>query len=152
MQRTMVGGLWMTDANFKASIYLKNIVETDSIRVKPTLFLSNGAAYALPDVTVEPAGIAIVSINDELQKLGISSWASLSGYVQLDYTWPWDPFCATIRNVDVAHSLVFTYFLLPTAPLSTNKGIGTRHYGKSISRLYRQDTLRHHRYCGHRAG
>ncbi|MGH9512725.1 MAG: hypothetical protein ACRD2U_11385 [Terriglobales bacterium] len=29
--RSMVGGLWMTDANFKSAIYLRNIVETDPI-------------------------------------------------------------------------------------------------------------------------
>jgi hypothetical protein len=31
--------------------------------------------------------------------------------------WPWDPFCATIRNVDTAHSLIFTYPLRATLPL-----------------------------------
>src|ERR1700735_5496913 len=117
MQRSMVGGLWMTDADFKSSIYLKNVVETDSVRVTPILHLSNGAKYILPDVTVKPAGLAIISINDELEKKGISSWATLSGYAQLQYTWPWDPFCATIRNVDVAHSLIFTYSLRPTMPV-----------------------------------
>jgi hypothetical protein len=74
----------------------------------------------LPDVTVKPAGLAIISINDELQKKGISSWATLNGYVELQYTWPWNPFCATVRNVDVAHSLIFTYPLRATAPSATN--------------------------------
>jgi hypothetical protein len=113
-QRSMVGGLWMMDADFKSSIYLKNIVETDPVTVTPILHLSNGAKYTLPAVTVKPAGLAIISINDELQKQGISSWATLSGYAELQYTWPWDPFCATIRDVDVAHSLIFTYSLRPT--------------------------------------
>ncbi len=31
MPRTMVGGLWMIDANFKSSIYLRNVVETDPV-------------------------------------------------------------------------------------------------------------------------
>jgi hypothetical protein len=87
-QRSMVGGLWMTDSDFKSSIYLKNGVETDPVTVTPILHLSNGAKYTLPDVTVKPAGLAIISINDELQKKGISSWATLSGYVELQYTWP----------------------------------------------------------------
>jgi Bacterial Ig-like domain (group 2) len=116
----MVGGLWMTDSDFKSSIYLKNGVETDPVTVTPILHLSNGAKYILPDVTVKPAGLAIISINDELQKKGISSWATLSGYVELLYTWPWNPFCATIRNVDVTHSLIFTYPLRATAPPSLN--------------------------------
>jgi hypothetical protein len=115
--RSMVGGLWITDANFKSAIYLRNIVETDSVTVTPTLHLSNGAKYVLPNVTVDPAGIRIISINDELQKKGISSFATLSGYVEIEYRWPWDPFCATIRNIDTAHSLIFTYSLRPTLPL-----------------------------------
>jgi hypothetical protein len=116
MKRTMVGGLWMTDANLKASIYLRNGVETDPITVRPILHLSNGSKYALPDVKVEPAGIAIIDINDGLAKLGISSVATLSGYVELQYLWAWDPFCATVRNVDTVHSLLFNYALRPTAP------------------------------------
>lgn len=39
---SMVGGPWITDANFKSSIYLKNVVTTDSITVTPILYLSNG--------------------------------------------------------------------------------------------------------------
>jgi Bacterial Ig-like domain (group 2) len=120
MPRTMVGGLWMIDANFKSSIYLRNVVETDPVTVTPILYLSNGTKYTLPDVTVEPAGIVIISINDALQKKGISSWATLKGYVELKYRWPWDPFCATVRNVDTAHSLIFIYALQPTLPLPPN--------------------------------
>ncbi|HET6217593.1 MAG TPA: Ig-like domain-containing protein [Acidobacteriaceae bacterium] len=115
--RTMVGGLWKIDANYKSSIYLKNIVETDPVTVTPILYLSNGNKYTLPDVTVEPAGVAIISINDALQKKGISSWGTLSGYVEIQYSWPWDPFCASVRSVDTAHSLIFTYYLRPTSPL-----------------------------------
>ncbi len=113
----MVGGLWRIDANFKSSIYLRNIVETDPVTATPILYLSNGNKYTLPDVTVEPAGVVIISINDALQKKGMSSWATLSGYLEIQYTWPWDPFCATVRNVDTAHSLIFTYSLRPTLPL-----------------------------------
>jgi hypothetical protein len=117
-QRTMVGGLWMTDANFKSAIYLRNAVETDPVTVTPILHLSNGTKYTLPDVKLDPAGIAIININDSLQKQGISSWATLSGYAEIRYTWPWDPFCATIRNVDTAHSVIFTSSLRPATPLN----------------------------------
>lgn len=114
MKRSMVGGLWMTDANWKSSIYLRNGVETDSITVTPILHLSNGARYVLADVAIEPAGVAIININDGLDKLGISPVATFSGYLELQYMWGWDPFCATIRNVDVAHSLIFNYALRPS--------------------------------------
>jgi hypothetical protein len=113
---SMVGGLWMTDANFKSSIYLKNVVETSAVTVTPVLYLSNGKKYTLPDVTLEPAGTAIVDINAALEQQGISSWATLSGYAEIQYTWPWEPLCATIRVMDAAHSLIFTYGLRPSTP------------------------------------
>src|SRR5882762_8687643 len=106
---SMVGGPWIIDANFKSSIYLKNVVETSPVTIKPVLYLSNGAKYALPDVILEPAGTAIVDINAGLQAHGIASYATLSGYVELQYTWPWNPICAMIRDVDVPHSLIFTF-------------------------------------------
>jgi hypothetical protein len=112
----MVGGLWMTDANMKSAIYIRNVVETDSITTTPIVYLSNGNRYVLPDVNLEPAGVAIISINDELEKQGIFSKATLSGYVELDYKWPWDPFCATVRNVDTSRSLIFNYALRSNSP------------------------------------
>jgi len=114
---SVVGGPWMTDANFKSAIYLKNVIETSAVTVTPVLYLSNGTRYALPDVTLQPAGTAIVDINSGLQSLGIASYATLSGYVEIQYKWPWVPICAMVRNVDTAHSLIFLYGLesLPTA-------------------------------------
>ena len=117
MKRSMIGGLWMTDANWKSAIYLRNGVETDPVTVTPILHLSNGVKYTLPDVILQPAGNAIIDINQGLQQLGIASFATLSGYAEIQYTWPWDPFCATIRNMDTAHSLIFTYSLQPTMPV-----------------------------------
>jgi hypothetical protein len=113
--RSMVGGLWMTDPNTSATLYLKNNVETSAIQVTPILHLSNGAQYGLPEVNLEPAGTAQVSINDGLQAQGIASWAPLSGYVELRYNWPWDALCATIRNIDTVHSTIFMYSV-PSIP------------------------------------
>jgi hypothetical protein len=118
--RSMVGGLWMTDANFKSSIYIRNVVETDPVTVTPILWLSNGKQYTLPDTTIDAAGVVIISINEALERQGVSPQATLSGYIELRYTWPWDPFCATVRNVDTAHSVIFTYALRATQPPPLN--------------------------------
>jgi hypothetical protein len=115
---SMVGGPWITDANFKSSIYLKNVVETSPVTVTPVLYLSNGTKYVLPDVTLEPSGTAIVDINAGLQAQGVAGYATLSGHVELQYNWPWDPICATIRVTDVAHSLIFTYGAQALTPVS----------------------------------
>jgi hypothetical protein len=111
--RSMIGGLWMVDANFKSSIYISNGVKVAPITVTPILYLSNGRKYQLPDVNLEPSGTAVVNINQALADKDIAPWATLKGYVEVDYKWPWDALCVSVRSVDVAHSLTFTYFLQP---------------------------------------
>ena len=49
-QGSMIGGIWMTDANFKSSLNLRNVVETSAGTVAPVLHLSNRAKYSLPPV------------------------------------------------------------------------------------------------------
>jgi hypothetical protein len=111
--RSMVGGLWMTDPNFKSSIYIKNSVKVAPITVTPILYLSNGRKYQLADVTLEPSGTAVVYINQALADNGIVPWAALKGYVEVDYSWPWDALCVTVRSIDVLHSVIFSYNLQP---------------------------------------
>ncbi len=108
VRRSVVGGLWTVDANLKSTIYIKNNVETDAIRVTPILYLSNGRRYPLQEVKLEPAGTAKVSINQALGDQGIASWATLTGYVEIDYVWPWNALCASVENVDLSHSLIFS--------------------------------------------
>lgn len=119
----MVGGLWMTDANFKSTIYLRNDVETDPITVTPILWLSNGKKFMLHDVTLEPAGVALVNINQALADQGLSYWATLTGYLEIQYTWQWDALCVIVWNVDVPHSLIFTYGLAPSSPPATQPAV-----------------------------
>lgn len=119
-QRSLVGGLWKVDSNFKSSIYIKNLVETSSVTVTPILYLSNGVELDLNPVTLDPSGTSVVDINAALASKGIAPFSSLSGYVEVRYTWQWDPVCVTVRDVDVNHSLIFTYGLQPafTSPTS----------------------------------
>jgi hypothetical protein len=114
----MVGGLWMIDANFKSTIYIKNDVEIAPVTVRPILYLSNGKKVTLADVTLEPSGTATVSVNDGLNQKGISPWATLNGYVEIQYKWPWDPLCVTVMSVDTVHSVIFTNGLRPLEPMN----------------------------------
>lgn len=120
--QSLVGGLWMTDANFKSAIYVKNDLKTDSVTVTPILYLANGVRYALAPVTLAPSGTAIVDINDGLAQQGVAGHATLSGYVELQYQWPWAAICATVRNVDTLHSLIFMYGLQPPPSPSAQTG------------------------------
>jgi hypothetical protein len=103
----------MVDANFKSSIYIKNSVKVAPITVTPVLYLSNGHRYQLADVNLEPSGTAVVNINQALAENGIAPWSALKGYVEIDYNWPWDALCVTVRSVDVLHSVIFSYNLQP---------------------------------------
>jgi hypothetical protein len=118
--QTLLGGYWMTDANFKATLYLGNSVKTDPVTVTPILHLSNGVQYTLAPVTLEPSGTAVVNINQALAKQGIAPYATLSGYVEIQYQWPWAAICATVWDVDTIHSLIFTYGLQPPPDPATH--------------------------------
>jgi hypothetical protein len=109
--RSVAGGLWMTDGNFKSSIYLKNGLVTSALEVTPILYLANGTKLPLAAVHLEPAGTATVDINQSLADNGIAPYAQLSGYLEVEYKWPWDVLCVTIHNVDIAHSLIFNFNL-----------------------------------------
>ena len=111
VDRSMVGGLWRTDANYKSALYLKNILATTELTVTPILYLSNGGQYTLADVRLQPEGIAVVDINASLRQQGIAPWATLSGYVEVKYKWAWDALCVTVRNADTLHSELFNFNL-----------------------------------------
>src|SRR6266403_546090 len=112
-KQSLVGGYWMTNASFSSSLFLSNGVKTSSITVTPVLHLSNGVEYSLTAVTLEPSGTAVVNLNRALQDQDIAAYATLSGYVEVQYDWPWAAVCATVRNFDGVHSLVFAYGLQP---------------------------------------
>jgi len=118
---SVIGGIWMTDANFKSSLYLRSIIASTAITVKPIIYLSNGTRLPLADVKLDPDGIAVVDLNAALANQGISSSATLSGYVEVQYNWPWDPICAMVRALDPIHSLLFYYSLQPSLHVSSPK-------------------------------
>jgi hypothetical protein len=109
VQQSAVGGLWMSDANVKSSLYLKSTLKTDPLTVTPSVYLSNGQHYTFSPVTLEPSGAAIIDINQSLALQGIAPYAQLYGYAEIEYQCAWAPVTATIRNVDVLNSLIFIY-------------------------------------------
>jgi hypothetical protein len=113
VRQSALGGLWLTSPSMKSSLYLRNDLKTDSLTVTPIIYLSNGTRYALRSVSVEPTGTAVVDIGKSLEAQGVASYAKLYGYAEIEYQWPWAVVCATIKNVDVANSLIFSYGLQP---------------------------------------
>src|SRR5438270_9819279 len=72
VMRSMVGGLWMIDANFKSAIYIRNNVGISSLTVTPILYISNGTRYRLSEVKLEPLGTAVANINEALREKNIA--------------------------------------------------------------------------------
>jgi len=118
VSQAVTGGLWRTDGNFKSTVYLDNMLKEDSLTVTPVLHLANGVAYTLAPVTLEPSGTAAIDINQSLAKQGVAPYATLSGYVEVQYQWGWSAICGSVWNVDTTHSLIFVYSLRPAPVLS----------------------------------
>jgi len=114
IRQSATGGLWMTDANWKASLNLTNGLKADPIVVTPVLYLSNGQRYPLSPVKLEPSGTAIVDLGQALASVGIAPYATLCGYAEIEYQWPWAAVSATVKNVDLVNSLIFIFGLQPS--------------------------------------
>jgi len=67
-QRSMVGGFWMIDANFKSTLYIKNGVKNAGIKVTPIAYLSNGKSYTFGEVSLDPSGT--------LSSVSMTNWES----------------------------------------------------------------------------
>jgi hypothetical protein len=109
--RYLRGGFWMTNEFTKSTVYVHTDLEISSLPVSPVLYLSNGVRLALPAIILQPNGTAVIDINKGLASQGISPYATLRGYIELDYRWPWNALCATVSSVDFTHSVIFTYGL-----------------------------------------
>jgi hypothetical protein len=121
--RSMVGGPWLTDPNYRSILYIRNDLQTNSLSITPILWLSNGVKYRLSPVLISAGGTATVDINNALQQQGIAGWAMLTGYVELQYQWRWDAICATIENIDAVHSELFNFGFGPAASASSQSGV-----------------------------
>ena len=133
--RSLIGGPWMTDGGMKSYLHITNDLVTSPLSIAPILWLSNGTKLALPPVDLAPSGTAVISINQALADKGIAPYATLSGYVEIDYQWPWPALCATVRNVDVAHSVIFNYSLPLSLPVWTPQAMSGTHNPTSVPSL-----------------
>jgi hypothetical protein len=108
-----MGGVWMTGPSLHSTLHLKNLIESSPVTITPVLHVSNGKSLIFHPVTIGAGAVTVVDINAGLDGLGLASYATLTGFVEIRYQWPWIPICATVRNTDSAHSLLFNYFLQP---------------------------------------
>jgi len=61
------GGLWRTDATFQPVFMLKNLLDIAPMDVTPVLYMQDGTEDDLPQVHLDPAGVAMVNISTAFQ-------------------------------------------------------------------------------------
>ncbi len=110
--RQMNGGFWRADHTFSPILYITNLLVTNSLQVRPVLYMADGTEYDLAPVTVSAAGVTQVSIADALRvaPAKIQPHISEFGSVGLRYEWHWqNAVSAMVQNLDTTRSLNFNY-------------------------------------------
>ncbi len=91
---------------------MTNIVQVAPVTVTPVLYMADGTRYELAPITLEPAGVTQVDINQALLSApgNVLNHISDFGSASIEYMWPWKgAVMATAENLDVPRSLVFHY-------------------------------------------
>lgn len=103
------GALWRTDGGFQPVLMLKNMLEISPISVSPILFMADGTEYDLPEVQLDPAGVAMINVKTALQSAPaeIQRHLSLYGSAGIKFQWAWPAVFAAIRNSDDVRGLLY---------------------------------------------
>lgn len=119
--QTLGGALWRIDHLYKATLRIKNHVQTFPITVTPVLYFADGTKYPLTPIKLAPSGVATVDINHELVATPEDIRPHLSDYgsAGIEFSWPWETSVSvTVENLDALRSLIFTSSTAPTGPAS----------------------------------
>jgi hypothetical protein len=114
--------LWRTDNTFEATIRLKNELVIGPMTVIPVLFMADGTEYDLKPLTIDPADVATISINDALQEAPASLQEHLSqfGSASLRFIYGWNAVSGSIQSLNRPRSLIYQYPFVH--PMSVGSG------------------------------
>jgi hypothetical protein len=104
------GGFWRTDHTFSSTLMLKNILYNMPITATPILYMADGTEYDLTPVNLDPAGVAVLNINNALQNApsNILPHVSTFGSAGIRFQWLWaGAVTASVRSGDDVRSLVY---------------------------------------------
>lgn len=127
--QALAGALWRVDHTYKATLRLKNHVQTASISVTPVLYLADGTRYPLAPITLAASGVATVDLNQQLQLMPNSLRVHISdfGSAGVEFSWPWESaVTATVENLDTVRSLILNSSAAPTGSASALQGTHQR--------------------------
>jgi len=118
--RALVGGIWRVDHTFVATIQVRNVVTSTSVDFTPVIFMADGTEYDLSPMTVPPAGLVEVNINEALRDAPPRIAAHLSSYgsVAVRFTHGWNALDAMIQDLDTTRSLIYRECLTQTVPVN----------------------------------
>jgi len=115
------GAMWRVDHLYKATLRIKNHVQTFPITVTPVLYFADGTRYSLAPINLAASAVATVNINQALETMPEELRTHLSDYgsAGIEFVWPWETsVSATVENLDAFRSLIFTSSAAPTGPAS----------------------------------
>jgi hypothetical protein len=103
------GGMWRTDGTFSPTFMLMNGLAAASMKVTPVLYMADGTEFDLPEVQLDPSGVAMINIVNALRDAppNIQSHISTFGSAATKFQWPWPVVGAAILNRDQVRSLVY---------------------------------------------
>jgi hypothetical protein len=103
------GGLWRTDGTFSPTFMLKNALEQTPMKVTPVLYMADGTEYDLPQVQLDPAGVAMINVVTALQSApsNVQGHISTYGSAGIRFQWPWPAVFGAMLNRDQVRSLVY---------------------------------------------
>jgi hypothetical protein len=103
------GGTWRTDGTFSPTFMLRNTLGDVAMSVTPVLYMADGTEYDLPQVQLDPSGVAMINILTALQAAppNIQAHISSFGSAGIQFQWPWPAVFAAVLNRDQVRSLVY---------------------------------------------
>lgn len=103
------GAFWRIDGNYDSVLHLRNILETDSLRVTPVLWMADGTEYDLAPVTIDKSGVAVIDINEVLRDAppDVAPHVSEIGSAGVRYNWRWAAVMGQVISTDVIDSMSY---------------------------------------------
>jgi hypothetical protein len=103
-------GLWRLDGGFASTAHIKNLLLTGPLAVSPVIYMADGTEYALPTVTIDPSGLADVSVGDALNNASPKIRAHISQFGSMALTFTSASAVNVVAGVEILNleqSLIF---------------------------------------------
>lgn len=106
-------GLWRLDGGFASTAHIKNLLLTGPLAVSPVIYMADGTEYALPTVTIDPSGLADVSVGDALNNASPKIRAHISQFGSMALTFTSASAVNVVAGVEILNLEQSLIFVVP---------------------------------------